>query len=422
MANIALKDNMNLSEAREEEFSSDRPDFVDATQRAKIGKIVRERVPRTDHAIWEPSSNRPDPIDVMLETEKARLPELLPIRHGRMARNPLNYLRGAGAMMAHDLSMTPITGIHVQAAGDCHLGNFGFSIMPEGNMVFDIDDFDETIPAPWEWDLKRLTTSLYVSGMDNRLSERNCLALAFICGKNYREFLRALSKMNVMNMRYFQPNLHMGLSIDVDRGSSKSMVCGKKKEKRYLTSPSYPKTTDPVDGHRQIVDQPPLIYHLKEGNTWPDITELFKRYRHSLEATPRMLFDRYNFEDFAIKVVGIGSVGTQCGLGLFLAEANDPLFLQIKEAVHSVYEPYVAKSEYSHQGQRVVEGQRMIQSVSDIMLGWVTLDDRHYYIRQMRNANYLFNYVKADFDSWPDMPGSAAWHWRRRTHDQGTQP
>ncbi len=398
MANFRSKGHRGLSKDREENISSYGSDSFKAAQRAKIGKIIRERVPRTDHASWEPSSKRPYPIDVLLDTEKDRSTELLPIRHGRMAQSPLNYLRGAGAMMAYDLSTTPSTGIHVQAGGDCHLANFGFTATPEGNLVFDIDDFDETIPAPWEWDLKRLATSLYVSGMDSRLSERNCQELAVICSKNYREFMRALAKMKVMQMWFCQPNLHMCLSISKAQGSQKAMENAKKTAKCRLALRSYPKITNVIDGHRKIIDQPPLVFHQKEGNAWPDILEMFSKYRHSLGVSPRILFDRYHFEDFATKVVGIGSVGTQCGLGLFLAEPDDPLFLQIKEATHSVYEPYVAKSEYPHQGQRVVEGQRIIQADSDIMLGWVTINERHYYIRQTRNINYLFNHVQANFE------------------------
>jgi hypothetical protein len=210
--------------------------------------------------------------------------------------------------------------------------------------------------------------------------------------------MSGLAKMHVMEMWFFQPDLHMGLSVDKDQGSLKAMKKAKKTERWRLTPRSYPKISNSVEGHMHLIDQPPLICHLKEDNAWPDIDEIFRKYRHSLSASPRILFDRYHLEDFAIKVVGVGSIGTQCGLALFLAEAKDPLFLQIKEAAHSVYEPYVAKSEYSHQGQRVVEGQRMIQADSDIMLGWVTINERHYYIRQTRNINYLFNHVEANYE------------------------
>lgn len=247
----------DLSEVREEGIASYRPDLVSSAQRAKIGKLIRERVPRTDHAHWEPSSNRPDPIDVMLEAEKDRSPELLPIRHGRMVQSPLNYLRGAGVMMAYDLSTIPITGIHVQAGGDCHLGNFGFSATSGGSLVFDIDDFDETIPAPWEWDLKRLAASLYVSGMDSRLSERNCLELAVICGRNYREFMRTLSKMSIMERWFFQPSLKMGLYGDKDKGSITAMENANKMKRWRLSPRPYPKISNDVEGRREIIDQPP---------------------------------------------------------------------------------------------------------------------------------------------------------------------
>ncbi len=398
MATTTIQAPKKETEGRGATIAIPRPKFNSISQRMQMGKELREKVPRTDHAAWEPRSDRRDPVEVLLETEKDRLPELLPIRHGRMMQSPLSYLRGAAAMMAYDLSSTPNTGIRVQACGDCHLGNFGFFATPERNLVFDINDFDETIPAPWEWDLKRLASSLFVAGSDNKLSERRCLELVTFCGKYYRESIRELSTMNVLDMWYFQLNIDMMMSRAKDKEGRKIIEQYAQNARRNVTSHLYPKITNIVDGHRQIVDEPPLIFHLPERRAWPEIMELLKKYRNSLEPARRVLFDRYHFEDFAIKVVGVGSVGTRCGIGLFLAEANDPMILQLKEAVHSVLEPYAGKSEYDHQGQRVVEGQRLVQTTSDIMLGWVTVDGRDFYIRQMKDMKFAFNYLEADFD------------------------
>ena len=379
-----------------------RPSFISIAQRMQRGKELREKVPRTAHAAWEPRTDRRDPIDVLLDTEKDRLPELLPIRHSRMMQNPLSYLRGAAAMMAYDLSSSPNTGIRVQACGDCHLGNFGFFATPERNLVFDINDFDETIPAPWEWDLKRLAASIYVAGQDSKMSERRCLNMVMLSVQAYRNIMHTLSKMDTLDMWYLQ----LSTERVVSRTSGVKDAQGKKlisavtrKAQKQVASYVYPKITYEVDGHRRIVDDPPLIFHQVKREGWPDIQDLLKKYRETLEVDRRILLDRYRFEDFAMKVVGVGSVGTRCGLALLLAKENDPLLLQVKEAVPSVLEPFAGKTEYEHQGQRVVVGQRIIQTTSDIFLGWLTIDGHQYYVRQLKDMKHSVDYQNANFDA-----------------------
>ncbi len=282
MATTTMKTQEKGTEARREDIAIPRPEFVTVERRMQLGKDLREKVPRTAHALWEPPSDRRDPVEVLLETEKDRLPELLPIRHGRMLQSPLSYLRGAAAMMAYDLSSTPNTGMRVQACGDCHLGNFGFFATPERDLVFDINDFDETIPAPWEWDLKRLAASLYVAGSENRLSERNCLELVAICGKFYRDLIRELSAMNVLDMWYFRLDMERMTAKAKDKEGRTILEKYAKSARRNVTSHIFPKITEEVNGQRQIIDEPPLIFHQPERRTWPELMEILKKYRGSL--------------------------------------------------------------------------------------------------------------------------------------------
>lgn len=377
---------------------TDNGEHLTADQRMQRGRELRQKVPRNDHAIWDPPSDRRDPVDVLLDTEKSRLPELLPIRHGRMMVSPLTYLRGAAAMMAYDLSHTPTSGIGVQACGDCHLGNFGFFATPARHIAFDINDFDETLPAPWEWDLKRLAASFFVAGQNNGFSDKACLGLVRICAQSYREMMRELSTMNVMDMWYFELNTDLILSRVKDEVGAKMVESAARKARRNIATYVYPKITSEESGHRQIKDDPPLIFHITNKRSWPDVRELFEKYRESLPHERRVLLDRYHFEDFALKVVGVGSVGTRCGIALMLAEPFDPLLLQVKEAASSVLEPYAGRSAYDHQGQRVVVGQRIIQTNSDIMLGWVTVNKTDFYVRQLKDMKYAFEYLEADLD------------------------
>jgi uncharacterized protein (DUF2252 family) len=401
MATSTLKALKKETEAQEEVVVQPRPEYLTVKQRMQVGRELREKVRRAAQGEWEPLSNRRDPVEVLQATETDRLPDLLPIRHGRMMQSPLSYLRGAAAMMAYDLSNTPNSGLQVQACGDCHLGNFGFFATPERNLVFDINDFDETIAAPWEWDLKRLAASLFVAGQNSKMTERQCLNIVTLCIQSYRKIMRKLSRMNALDMWYLQLSTDRIVSRteNVKDAKGKKMIGTVAREaQKNVASYVFPKITEEREGHRHIVDDPPLIFHQAESSGWPKISEVLGRYRETLEPERRILLDRYRFEDFAMKVVGVGSVGTRCGLALLLAEVNDPLLLQVKEAVSSVLEPYVGKSEFKHQGQRVVVGQRIIQTSSDIFLGWLTIDRHQYYVRQLKDMKYSIDYLNADFD------------------------
>ncbi len=292
--------------------------------------------------------------------------------------------------MAYDLSTTPATGMKVQACGDCHLANFGLFATPERNLVFDLNDFDETLPAPWEWDIKRLAASFVVAGRSRGLSERGNLAAVATLARSYRAHLRTYARMCVLDVWYsrLDDQMLIAASPTVEAREFRKRITSKARASiaEYL----FPKITGLKDGRRRIVDQPPLVYHLPEQqDTETHITCLLSAYRDTLQTHLHRLVDQYRFEDFAFKVVGVGSVGTRCYILLLLAENDDPLLLQAKEARASVLEPYVGASEFEHHGQRVVVGQRMTQSASDMFLGWVTSDNgMHYYIRQLRDMKF----------------------------------
>lgn len=362
------------------------PRFRSRAERLASGKALRERVPREDHAQWRASKNRRDPIDILEESNQGRLPELVPIRYGRMLRSPFTFLRGSAALMAHDLASTPTTGVRVQACGDCHLLNFGFFATPERNLVFDINDFDETLPAPWEWDVKRLAVSFAVAGRDRGFSEGDCRSAAEACVRSYREHLRAYSRMSPLEVFYDRLDEQTIIALAPDAKAKKIRRELAKKARERIVEHLYPKIATVVGGRHRFVDEPPVLFHLSDPDAEEKFREGLEDYRLSLSDERRALLDRYRFEDFAIKVVGIGSVGTRCFIGLAFSEENHPLILQFKEAGRSVLEPYAGKSEYRNQGQRVVVGQRMTQSSSDIFLGWA-LSRRgvDFYVRQLRD-------------------------------------
>jgi uncharacterized protein (DUF2252 family) len=292
--------------------------------------------------------------------------------------------------MAFDLATTPASGIRVQACGDCHLANFGLFATPERNLVFDINDFDETLPAPWEWDLKRLAASFVVAGRTRGMTDRNNEAAARLLARSYRTHLREYAKMRVLDVWYsrLDDKTLIASAPSVEAREYRKRVAAKARSSiaEYL----FPKITDVKDGHRRIIDKPPLMFHLPEqSDTEERLLRILATYKESLPAHLHKLFDHYRFEDFAFKVVGVGSVGTRCFVLLFLADSNDALLLQAKEARASVLEPYAEVSKFDHHGQRIVVGQRLTQSASDMFLGWVTGEDgTHYYIRQLRDMKF----------------------------------
>jgi uncharacterized protein (DUF2252 family) len=363
--------------------------FRSREERIQIGKSLRERLPRSDHAIWQPPAAGREPIEIIEASNRGRLQELIPIRYGRMLRSPFTFLRGSAALMAYDLATTPKTDIIVQACGDCHLLNFGFFGTPERNLVFDINDFDETLPAPWEWDLKRLVVSFVIAGRDSDLSDRESKAAAINCARSYREHLREYSRLSPLEVWYTRIGAEQAIEMSPDEKTRKIREQIMAKARERIIEHLYPKIVTQTGGRNRFVDQPPILYHVNEPDWETIVREGLEDYRQSLPEERRVLFDRYQLEDFALKVVGIGSVGTRCYIALLFSEDNHPLILQVKEACPSVLEPYTAKSQYENQGQRVVTGQRLMQSSSDIFLGWTRgRGGKDFYLRQLRDMKF----------------------------------
>lgn len=366
--------------------TASRPEFVSRDERLAAGKALREKLPRERHAIWNPPGKQRDPIDVQAASNRARMPELVPIRYGRMLRSPFTFLRGSAGLMACDLATLPGTGLLVQACGDCHLLNFGIFATPERNLILDINDFDETLPAPWEWDVKRLAASFAVAARDNRCSDAQARAAAVACVRAYREHMRDCSKRSPLDVWYERLDMQSLIENAPDAETRKTRQQMVEKARQRIGEYLFPKLTAAVDGRHRLVDQPPVLFHVAEKGAERMFLEGMEDYRLSLPDDRRVLFDRYRLEDFAVKVVGIGSVGTRCLVGLFFSAEGHPLFLQVKEACPSVLAPYAGKSVYENQGQRVVVGQRLMQSSSDIFLGW-TQGRRGYqfFVRQLRD-------------------------------------
>jgi uncharacterized protein (DUF2252 family) len=369
-------------------------------ERAARGKAARAEVPRRVHGEWEPPPHRPDPVDLLQEQAQSRVPELVPIRYGRMLVSPFTFYRGAAAIMASDLSVAPRTGLHAQLCGDAHLSNFGAFAAPDRRMIFGVNDLDETLPGPFEWDVKRLAASFAVAGRDRGFSAKERAAVNLSVGRWYRDAIRQFAAMRNLDLWYAR--------IDIDElskqyGSVATVEQRKRLEKNLAhartkdSMKAFEKLTEVVDGQRRIVSDPPLIVPVDElvaddehaARIRDSVGNLIRSYRRTLAGDRRRLLERFRYVDAARKVVGVGSVGTRAWIVLLLGrDDDDPLFLQAKEAEASVLEPYLGKSTFSNHGQRVVEGQRLMQAASDIMLGWIRtpgLDGvtRDFYVRQL---------------------------------------
>jgi uncharacterized protein (DUF2252 family) len=367
------------------------PVLLSREERLAAGKALRDSVPRASHAGWKPPAKHRDPIDILEKSNQDRVQELVPIRYGRMLRSPFTFLRGSAGLMAYDLATTPNTGLRVQACGDCHLLNFGLFATPERNLVFDLNDFDETLPAPWEWDLKRLAVSFAVAARDNKLSDADGREVVLECARAYREHLREYSRMSPLEVWYARLDAEKLIAMAPDEKAKKLREGLVKKARQRVIENLFPKIVSEEGGKHRLADQPPLVFHVAEADAEERVREGLVDYRQSLSDERRVLLDRYHLEDFAMKVVGIGSVGTRCYMGLFFDKENHPLILQFKESCHSVLEPYAGKSRYDNQGQRVVMGQRLMQSSSDIFLGWVRGRRGYdFFVRQLRDMKFSF--------------------------------
>ncbi len=359
-----------------------------STERRATGKAIRTKVPRASHAMWSPTPNRPDPISLLEETNRSRIASLVPIRYGRMIISPFAFLRGSAVVMANDLAMTPITGIQVQICGDAHLSNFGTYATPERNLVFDVNDFDETLPGPWEWDVKRLAASIVVVGRQNGFSAANNKQAVLNCLQTYREHMWKFGDMHHLDVWYSSIDAQSILKR-VGRSNRPFINHSLELAQRHTSLQVFPRLTRKINGQYAIIDNPPLITHLNDDDRARWLQALLVGYEASLPDDRRLLLNRYRVVDLARKVVGVGSVGTQCYIALLLGNEDnkdsDPLFLQIKEAQASVLERHVAPSTYPNHAERVVRGQRLMQATSDILLGWTSCESTDCYIRQLRD-------------------------------------
>jgi uncharacterized protein (DUF2252 family) len=367
--------------------------LLDQASSYAIGKSLRNTYPLAGHEIIRARPKGFDSNAILEASNEDRLADLIPIRYGRMLVSPFTFLRGSAALMADDLSRTVNSGIYVQACGDCHLLNFGAFATPERKLVFDINDFDETLPAPWEWDIKRLATSFVVAAQDNNIQDETARLIAKVCVQSYRENLRKYSKMSPLELWYKQLDL---AKYAQNAPTKKQRVYREELIKRAESRVAeylFPKITTEVDGKKRLIDQPPLIFHQVKNNFEEKAKDAIRDYRETLPHDRRVLIDRYQLQDVVMKVVGIGSVGTRCFVALLMTPNNEPLLLQVKEARASVLEPYAGKSQYEKHGERVVVGQRLTQSSADICLGWVRgPDGRDFYVRQLRDMKVSFSF------------------------------
>jgi len=393
---------------------------------AQRGKALRDRIPRSGHARWQPAPERPDPVEILQRQAETREPTLVPIRHGRMLVSPFTFFRGAAGIMAADLAATPTSGLQAQLCGDAHLENFGGFAAPDRHLVFDINDFDETLPGPWEWDLKRLTASCAIAGREMGLDATSRETAILRAVSEYRRAMRTFADMRTVDVWYARLELDQQFErwsqlVDKRRRHELDKAFAKARHKDSLRA--YAKLAHEVDGRPRIVSEPPLIVPVESLVTGWDHAELhdrlyrlFLRYRETLTEDRRHLLDGYEPVDMAHKVVGVGSVGLQAWIVLLLGNGpQDPLFLQIKEAEPSVLEPHTNASRFDCHGQRVVEGQRLMQAGSDLFLGWVRIAHspdgrpRHYYLRQLWDAKGSVDIVGLTAEELVVYSGICGW-------------
>jgi uncharacterized protein (DUF2252 family) len=346
------------------------------------GKSFRERVGRSSHADWQPPPDRPDPIALLRQTDRGRLPRLVPIRYGRMLADPSAFLRGAAVIMAYDLVTTPTIGLCGHICGDAHLNNFGAYATPERALVFDLNDFDETHVGPWEWDVKRLAASIVVAGRVNGLSDSDCRDAALRAAASYRSRIRSFANMRYLDVWYCSIEATEITNHLNDDDIAGQFISTAQKNTHLGT---LPKLVEVGSSGPRIKNDPPLVEH----RTYPlaqRISDVWNDYRSSLTEERRVILDRYQLVDIARKVVGVGSVGLRCYVMLLLGrDDKDPLFLQVKEARPSALSPSIRESRFGNEGKRVVRGQRIMQAASDLFLGWTRCGRIDYYVRQLRD-------------------------------------
>ena len=373
--------------------------LLSRSERAEVGRAARKRAPRSSHATWSAAPTRRSPLAILTDQNRRRFPDLIPIRWGRMVASPFTYYRGAAAVMAADLAGTPDSGLAVQVCGDAHCQNFGLFASPERHLLFDLNDFDETLPGPWEWDVKRLATSMVLAARDRGFTTVEATDAAIASVVAYRDWMRAFATMSQLDVWYSKVDIDEIMSMFPDQTHRE----GRKvvdKARRRTTLQALERMTEVVDGRRRIIDDPPIVEHLPDTTSVHAVHTVLDRYRDTLSEDRRVLFERFEVIDVARKVVGVGSVGTHCWIALMSADSSDddPLFLQIKEANRSVLEPWIAPSLHHNHGERVVVGQRLMQAASDLFLGWTNFRERHFYVRQLRDMKGSIDLSKASPD------------------------
>ena len=373
-------------------------------ERRAQGKVARERTPPWSHPDWEPAADRPDPVALLEEQNTTREPDLIPVRHGRMMVSPFTFYRGAAKIMANDLAETPTAGLGVQLCGDAHLSNFGVYASPERTLLFDLNDFDETLPGPFEFDVKRMAASFTIAARNNGYSDGDAETATVGSVRAYREAMGAFAGMRTMEVWYSRLSaddiLEVARRVAKRKRATKEAKRGKKAIAKARTRDSLQalsKLGETVDGRQRIVSQPPIVVPMRDlparqgssvGEIEQAVHEQFRAYRATLQPDRRSLLDRFELVDMAHKVVGVGSVGARAFIVLLQGrDGQDPLFLQVKEATSSVLEDHLPRSRYKQPGERVVQGQRLMQAASDIFLGWTTRAEagRHFYWRQLRD-------------------------------------
>jgi uncharacterized protein (DUF2252 family) len=403
------------------------PRLVSRSERLNMGKELRTQAPRSSHGNWSPASDRSDPINLLQAQDETRVQKLVPIKYGRMLESPFAFLRGSAAVMAADLASSPTTGLEAVLCGDAHLSNFGTFASPERRLIFDINDFDETYLGPWEWDLKRLAASAVVAGRENGFSDKKCRSLAADVAKTYAFAMGRFSEMQTLDVWYYHIEAESVLAV-----FEKTSKQGEKSAKKLITKArskthqqTMQKLTRMENGKRRIISDPPLLVPLRELGlekfmseaelrqmTEQAVESAWAQYLDSLPDERRFLLMRYQIADAALRVGGVGSVGTRVSIVLLEGRnEDDALILQLKEAGASVLEPYGAKRHYANNAERVVTGQRLMQATSDIFLGWHSSDltDRDYYWRQLKDMKGSAEVGAMGYDHFRTYAGICAW-------------
>jgi len=383
-------------------------------QRRERGRAARRVAPRGSHAEGAPAPDRPDPVDLLETQARDRIQELMPLRYSRMMASPFAFMRGSAIIMANDLASTPTSGIHAQLCGDAHLLNFGAYASPERALLFDVNDFDETLPGPWEWDIKRLAASFVVAGRDNGFDAADCREAAQASVASYRQRMAQFSEMGELEVWYSRVGAEevSGLLSDAKKKTTKKPNKALRIARGHDSLQALSKLTRVVDGRRMINDDPPLLVRLPDGDDIrAQVYAILESYKRTLQDDRRHLLDRHRFVDTARKVVGVGSVGTRAYVVLLEGrDEDDPLFLQVKEAGASVLENYVKSNTYEHHGHRVVAGQRLMQAASDIFLGWFRgTGGRDFYWRQLKDMKGSANVESMSPDELVLYGGLCGW-------------